>query len=129
VSSWPPAEDDSNFAVTGFSNVAGDGELPPQHGFLYTRHRMRDLGTLRGYPWIWPTAINRRHTIVGSASDDHRRHSRAFIYTGVMLDLNDLLPRGSGWVLEVASDINEAGAIVGYGQFRGETRAFLMTPP
>jgi probable HAF family extracellular repeat protein len=56
--------------------------------------------------------------------------SRAFIWeNGVMTNLNDLIPDGSGWVLESASDINDAGLIVGTGEApNGETHAFLLTP-
>ena len=45
-----------------------------------------------------------------------------------MLDLNDLVPTGSGWVLEFADDINSSGQIVGEGFIDGEFHAFLLTP-
>ena len=38
------------------------------------------------------------------------------------------LPAGSGWNLRSAEGINADGAIVGYGTFGGNTRAFLLTP-
>ncbi|MBA3439381.1 MAG: hypothetical protein H0T92_05880 [Pyrinomonadaceae bacterium] len=45
----------------------------------------------------------------------------AFIYgNNMMLDLNDLIPSGSGWVLSVANDINNLGQIVGTGIFGGQ---------
>ncbi len=46
----------------------------------------------------------------------------------MMLDLNNLIPTGSGWVLSVANDINNLGKIVGTGIFGGQQRAFLLTP-
>jgi hypothetical protein len=44
-------------------------------------------------------------------------------------DLNTLIPRDSGWVLESALAINDAGHIVGYGTYQGTThQAFLLIP-
>src|SRR5262245_12387301 len=45
-----------------------------------------------------------------------------------MADLNDLIPPGSGWLLEVAAAINDAGQITGTGTVNGCTHAFLLTP-
>jgi hypothetical protein len=48
---------------------------------------------------------------------------------GTMRDLNDLIPPDSGWVLQRADGINDAGQISGYGSApNGSTRAFLLTP-
>jgi hypothetical protein len=54
---------------------------------------------------------------------------RAFIYQGgVMTDLNNLIPGGSGWFLKTGYGINDSGLIVGDGTFNGAHRAFLLTP-
>ncbi len=45
-----------------------------------------------------------------------------------MIDLNDQIPAGSGWVLQYAAAINDAGWIVGWGRFGGQTQAFLLVP-
>lgn len=45
------------------------------------------------------------------------------------IDLNTLIPAGSGWNLLSAEGINDAGDIAGYGTFNGQTRAFLLTIP
>jgi probable HAF family extracellular repeat protein len=45
---------------------------------------------------------------------------------GTMVDLNDFLPAGSGWVFQSAEGINERGDITGYGSFGGGTRAWLL---
>lgn len=47
---------------------------------------------------------------------------------GEAIDLNSLLPAGSGWNLLSAEGINDAGDIVGFGTFNGQTRGFLLTP-
>ena len=45
-----------------------------------------------------------------------------------MQDLNTLIPRNSGWILNSVSDINVWGQIVGTGTFKGNPRGFLLTP-
>ncbi|WP_299453488.1 PEP-CTERM sorting domain-containing protein, partial [uncultured Pigmentiphaga sp.] len=53
----------------------------------------------------------------------------AFLWDGSsMLDLNDLIPSGSGWILISAQGINDAGQITGYGILNGQSHAFLLTP-
>ena len=42
-------------------------------------------------------------------------------------NLADLIPPNSGWELDFAFAINNAGDIVGYGELNGQTRGFLMT--
>lgn len=48
---------------------------------------------------------------------------------GSPIDLNTLIPAGSGWNLLSAEGVNEAGDIVGFGTYQGSTRAFLLTIP
>ncbi|MSP14495.1 MAG: hypothetical protein EXR62_16265 [Chloroflexi bacterium] len=43
--------------------------------------------------------------------------------------LDELLPPGSGWELDVAYGINNLGQIVGYGRHNGVGHAFLLSPP
>ena len=45
-----------------------------------------------------------------------------------MSDLNNLIPSGSEWRLDVARSISDLGLITGYGKHLGVTRAFLLTP-
>lgn len=42
--------------------------------------------------------------------------------------LIELIPNNTGWQLETALAINDAGEIVGFGQLNGEVRGFLLTP-
>ena len=54
-----------------------------------------------------------------------------FLYSAArgMVDLNNFLPSGSGWTLNIATGINDAGQITGYGQnAQGDTHAFLLSP-
>jgi len=43
-----------------------------------------------------------------------------------MIDLNSLLPAGSGWVLTDAMAINDSGQIVGNGVINGQSHAYLL---
>lgn len=87
-----------------------------------------DLGTLGG-PESSATDVNNHGQIVGWSLNAGGER-RAFLYTnGVMVDLNTLLEPESGWVLLSANAINDAGQIAGEGQFGGDVRAFLLTPP
>ncbi|MCA9430960.1 MAG: hypothetical protein KC940_10675 [Candidatus Omnitrophica bacterium] len=44
------------------------------------------------------------------------------------IDLNELIPEGSGWELQEANDINKHGQIVGKGLCNGNPKAFLLMP-
>jgi probable HAF family extracellular repeat protein len=116
--------------INGLGQVVGGSYTSTQreHAFLYSNGQMRDLGTLPSGSISTAYDINDSGEIVGLARTpsgaDH-----AFIYSGgQMYDLNNLIPAGSGWVLEHATAINTSGQIVGVGRLNGQTRAFLATP-
>jgi probable HAF family extracellular repeat protein len=91
---------------------------------------MIDLGYVPAPPWScsaeprWhksiARAINSCGQIVGEAMCVASGAPKAaFLWQdGVMYNLNDLIPAGSGWDLRSAKDINDAGQIVGYGNPR-----------
>jgi probable HAF family extracellular repeat protein len=79
--------------------------------------------------WVSPSALNDFDQIVGSseleAGDIH-----GFIYTdGQTLDLNDVLPEGSDWIIHSALAIDNNGQILagGYSPTAGGG-AILLTP-
>ena len=87
---------------------------------------MTDLGTLGGQN-SWAHDVH-NETIVGS-SETASGAIHAFVWQGnVMTDLNDMLPPGSGWVLERATALDpEPGSgftVLGTGWFRGAKRGF-----
>jgi len=90
---------------------------------------MIDLGTLGGRN-SEARAIGDFFSLVVGTSEIAAGGSHAFIYRdGAMIDLNSLLPAGSGWILEAATAINGSGEIVGYGTRNGQRHAFRLVPP
>lgn len=76
-----------------------------------------DLGTLGGNVGI-ASAINSAEDVVGwSLTASGEQHALLW-YRGAMHDLNDLVGSDSGWSLEHACDLNDAGQIVGSGRCR-----------
>ncbi len=99
------------------------------HAFLFTDGAgMTDLGTLGGYVSS-AFALDTAGNVVGAAQDG-AGVMHAFVWSATlgMRDLNECVPVNSGWVLNEARGINDAGVIVGSGTFNGQTRAFLLTP-
>lgn len=123
-------------AIDAVGDVAGysaPDNTTNSHAFLWRPGSgMIDLGTL-GY-LRGPSSESRAYgmndvgQVVGESDGfDNRMH--AFLWqNGTMTNLDTLLPAGSGWQLERASAINDAGQIVGFGIFNGHRHGYLMTP-
>ena len=112
--------------IVGTSNTDGRG----LRAFIYENGHMTDLGTLGG-PRSGANAINELGQIVGNSwTEPYPTDIFGFLWeNGVMHKLQDLVPPDSGWYLRYASDINDAGWIVGSGfNPQGQARAFLLTP-
>lgn len=87
-----------------------------------------NLGSLGGN-YSYAYSINNLGQVVGTSDDSTGDRRRAFLYdNGPMLDLNVFIPSDSGWLLQVAEDINDAGQIVGWGLLNDSAHAFLLTP-
>lgn len=127
-------------SLTGGINERGDvagassTKYGPVHAYLWTKEwgKMRDLGTLHPDDQLVVApcckTVNNSRQVVGFVLDANF-NSHAFLWqNGVMKDLNDMIPNDSGWNLQAAESINDAGQITGYGLINGETHAFLATP-
>jgi probable HAF family extracellular repeat protein len=99
------------------------------HAFLYSNGQMTVLGSLPAGQSSWGRGINSLGEIVGIS--DSSSGETAFLYRpGIgMVNLNTLLPSGSGWILDSAYGISDAGQITGAGRnSNGESHAFLLSP-
>ena len=121
-------------AVNASGDVVGMARTADNrsHPFRWHNDVMTDLGVPPGMH-AWALDINVSGQVVGFASvwdGGESDQGRAILWqNGVITDLNTLLLPNSGWVLEVASAINDCGQIVGTGYFKNEMRGFLLTPP
>lgn len=108
--------------VIGTSTTLGEAEV---NGFIYSGGAITNLGTLGG-TYSGPRDINDAGQVVGDAETaDFTMH--AFLWqNGSMVDLNTLLPSGSGWELSGAHLINNAGRIVGQGTLNGVSQWFIF---
>ena len=103
------------------------------HAFLWSRQRgMQELG-LPGDDFVSVAGccqtINNRGEVVDFSFPGPLGGGRAIVWVDkVTVDLNTLIPAGSPWYLHLASSINDAGEIVGWGTINGEVHAFLATP-
>jgi probable HAF family extracellular repeat protein len=102
-----------------------------EDAFLWTKDTgMQDLGGLPGAIASGPpccNTINNNGVIVGVSI--YASYERAVVWHGKgPVDLNTLIPKNSGWLLECAQGINDAGEIVGFGTLNGSMHAFLAKP-
>lgn len=111
--------------VCGWSQVAWSPTA--SHGFFWADGVMKDIGTAGG-DYSAGFAINDRDEIVGMTSRPDGQYVAFLWKSGALVDLNTLLPAGTGWVLTRAWDIDEQGVIVGEGVLNGESRAFVLAP-
>jgi probable HAF family extracellular repeat protein len=92
-----------------------------------------DLGTLSGDYYSFATAINESGVAVGQSGSavfpNSEKHYAVIYQAGQVINLNSFAEIvAAGWTqLYSATDINEAGSIVGFGLKDGEVRAYLLT--
>ncbi len=127
------------YAINDSGQVAGLANVPyllieemgiytdVPHAFITDPSgQLTDLGTLPGMRRLGSVGrgINNIGQVVGESG-----HRGFVIHDGKMQDLNSLIPfSASGWFITDASGINDAGQIIGYGLYNGDTRAFLLSP-
>ncbi|MGH8371272.1 MAG: hypothetical protein ACRETO_00890 [Gammaproteobacteria bacterium] len=112
--------------IVGWSGTS-DGTV--SRAFRWEKGIMRDLGTLPGDTNSAAEAINIFGQAVGWSGVDKGADSHAVLWSrNRILNLNQLLPSDSGWVLTDATAINALGQIAGTGRHNGQPRAFLLQP-
>jgi probable HAF family extracellular repeat protein len=101
-------------------------------GFVWENGRLTKLGSSAGVFNATAQAINDNNEIVGGAimadADGMPLFHAVAWHNGTMVDLNTRISSTSGWELNTATGINAQGQIVGNGTYKGQTRAFLLTP-
>jgi probable HAF family extracellular repeat protein len=108
------------YAVNDVGQVAGSSGAS---AFRWQNGKMTKLGQSNGAA---PGAINHGGDIVGTSSA-----YLPWVWTGSgnIKDLNGLIPKNSGWILQDARGLNDAGQIVVNGQKSGSSvGACLLTP-
>ena len=119
--------------IVGTANTSLVREPPYQnsaisHAFLWEEGRLVDIGTLGGKDSV-AHAINDHGWIVGISEVDMTsiiggEQSPFLYFNGEIRNLNDLIPRNSGWVLFNAVAINNRGQILATGNLG----VCLLTP-
>jgi len=122
------------FAINDYSVVVGSGSgstKGSKNAFIsdLAANKTTVLSSLPGATVTQALAINNFDQVVGTSGNSSNGSERAVMWqAGAITDLNTLLPASSGWVLHVATGINDAGQIIGTGSHNGNLRAFLLTP-
>lgn len=108
---------------------SGNADYTDTTAAFWFDDQVSNIGVLDGGINSRALAVNDSGQVVGwSGITEH--DSRAFLWQdGYLLDLNSLLPSGSGWHLVEARDINNRGMIVGTALKDAEVRAFLLILP
>jgi probable HAF family extracellular repeat protein len=89
------------------------------------------LNTVDGDACSVALDMNSQGQVVGSSGDcDLATNQHAFLWEdGAIVDLNALVPPGSGLQLQFAFQTNERGEIGGFGALEnGDPRAFVLIP-
>ena len=111
--------------VVGYADNAADAT----HAFMWRGNAMTDLGTLPGGTYSYAYGLNDHDQVVGASYGDGFTGLHAVTWIDDQLvDLNNLVSAGSGWTLTRATDVNNAGQIVGQGVKGDQIRAFRLTP-
>lgn len=126
-------------AINNLGQVVGQSDLPGDttgHGVLWREGKAIDLGVFPGDYASLAFNINDEGQVIGT-SIDGSFNLRAVLWQhpepgnpGVPVDLNTLIPAGSGLQLQLAEGFNDFGQIVGFAlqTSTGQTHGYLLTP-
>jgi probable HAF family extracellular repeat protein len=99
------------------------------NAFEWNGTQMVDLGTLGGTQ-SYAYGVNDQGSAVGYSYITGNAATHGFMYAnGILVDLNSLLPIGSGWTINQAYAIDDAGDILGIGTLAGQSYAVDLLAP
>ncbi|MFL5330023.1 MAG: hypothetical protein ACJ8C4_14050 [Gemmataceae bacterium] len=119
--------------INDTGTIVGISTYPDSHTrpYIFVNGQMTDIGNLGGVS-SGARGVNSTGQVVGFSSLLTGVQAHAFLYqNGQMSDLNDVIPTGSGYVLNDAWDINDFGQIICQATnpaFGGFTHSVLLTP-
>lgn len=117
----------SVFAINNAGHAVGHRKMGTTHrAFFYKGAGIEDLKPLAGDDST-ALGINAKDEIVGTAASALGNRHAVLWRNGTPLDLNEVIPAASGWLLTRANAINDRGDIVGTATFEGATHAFLLS--
>jgi probable HAF family extracellular repeat protein len=116
-------------AANGSDMVVGEVYLADNlsHAALWRNGTLTVLDTPTGYQESEAFGLDGSGRVVGYAATASGNAHAILWDNGTETDLNSLLPANSGWVLQYANAINDAGQIVGEGTNNGVDASFLLT--
>jgi len=133
ISELPVFEGHATYAnaINNHGQLACLYDWQAYHSFFYDPTTgVRAIGELPGHRWACAEDINDFGQVVGySYRFGPLNDDRAFLWQdGTIVDLNELIPADSGWILRQARGINNRGQIVGTGLISGQWHAYVATP-
>ncbi len=112
--------------MTPFMSSSGFSD---DYSFFWNGSQLVRIANLNGFTSSQAHGLNDHGQVVGKCV---RRRGYAHAYcwqNGTVVDLNDFIPKKTGWVLEAAYKINDHGQIIGVGTHGAHHyRAFLLMP-
>jgi probable HAF family extracellular repeat protein len=116
-------------AINEAGSIIGNSyDSPTARGFLLKGDEVTYFDAFNGFLYSYAWGINNSEQVVGIAVTS--AGVLPWIYDGnALFDLNTLnIAFADGWDLREPRGINDAGQIVGYGLYNGQSAAFLLSP-
>jgi uncharacterized membrane protein len=120
-------------AINRFGVICGDAGFATtpgnerQSAVTFDHGVVTDLGANVPSPSS-ALGINDFGEVVGTFVDPVQGLRACRFENGGATDLNTLIAPGTGWTLEIATDVDDEGRIVGNGVLNGVGRAFVLEP-
>lgn len=121
------------YAINDLGQVAGQIDATDETGAIvsravvWTNGQPADLPVPEGAIFSTAFAINAAGDVAGMVQTEDGRIAVVWI-DGELHEVTELAGAPDGWVFSAAKDINDDGAITGYGEFDGAYHGFVLRP-